>query len=289
MHYREYTPYPLLAPYIRCYWMLRAATNPFASSERLIPDGAVELIFNFGEPYQRINSLGQSTLINGSHLVGPRAAYYLIDQLGAIDHVAIRFAPGGLHRLFGLPLLELSGQTYPIEQIWGSSLQQLEEQLFSATDDQARCALINTFLLRRLEQENRDPALFTFARRLLRQHPTGVPIRQLANASNCSPRTLERTFLTWTGYTPKQYSQITRFLNLLNTLHRTPFLVDLAPTWTTFAHNFGYYDHAHMNKDFLHYTGLSPTDYIAHAHWIATQVAAHDSAGMNADHSYSQR
>jgi AraC-like DNA-binding protein len=258
--------------------MLRAPTNPFATAERLIPDGAVELIFNFGDAYRRSNSRGQNAFIKGSHLVGPRATYYLIEQLGAINHIAIRFAPGGLHRLFGLPVLDLTDRTYTVEQIWGKSLHELEARLFDASDDQTRCTIIDDFLLKRLDQPARDIALFIVAQDALRQRPTSLSIRQLADAAHCSPRTLERAFLTWTGYTPKQYSQINRFLYLLNTIHRTATFHDnpsaSTPTWTTIAHRFGYYDHAHMNKDFLRYAGLSPTDYIAHAHWIATQVAA---------------
>lgn len=53
MFYQEYRPSAPLAPYVQCYWTLRAPANPFPATERLIPDGRIELIFSFAGPYRR--------------------------------------------------------------------------------------------------------------------------------------------------------------------------------------------------------------------------------------------
>jgi methylphosphotriester-DNA--protein-cysteine methyltransferase len=273
MLYRVYAPHPALAPYVRCYWRLVAPTNPFAVAERLVPDGATELIFNFGDAYRRTDPSGKSVLVVGSHLVGPRTGYFLIEQMGAIDHVAIRFAPGGLYRLLRLPVLELTDELYPVDTVMVDALSTLEAQLFAAHDDSARCALLDHFLLTKLhEEEKGDGALFAHAHGLLQQYAATLSVGELASAAHVSPRTLERTFCTWTGYTPKQYTQIARFLTLLNSLHQRLASAN-TPHWTTLAHTFEYYDHAHMNKDFLRFTGLTPTDYVARSPWIAKQVA----------------
>lgn len=49
MIYREFTPHPLLAQYIECYWKADADRPPFRDTESLIPDGTIELMFNFGD------------------------------------------------------------------------------------------------------------------------------------------------------------------------------------------------------------------------------------------------
>jgi hypothetical protein len=90
--YRAYLPSPELRPYVKCYWVLRSASNPFPAAEPLIPDGCIELIFNLGAPYRRwcASEPAAGQLVKGSHLVGERTRPFLVDQLGAIDHVAVR-------------------------------------------------------------------------------------------------------------------------------------------------------------------------------------------------------
>jgi len=43
MLYRELSPAPTLAPYVRCYWTLSADATGDASPQRVLPDGCVEM------------------------------------------------------------------------------------------------------------------------------------------------------------------------------------------------------------------------------------------------------
>ena len=47
MFYREYQPWPALADFVKCFWLMEATHNPFQGKEALIPDGCIELIFNY--------------------------------------------------------------------------------------------------------------------------------------------------------------------------------------------------------------------------------------------------
>jgi hypothetical protein len=52
MRYREFSPIPQLAKFVECFWTLEndgpsLATEP----ERILPDGCVELILNFGAAF----------------------------------------------------------------------------------------------------------------------------------------------------------------------------------------------------------------------------------------------
>src|SRR5216683_2227439 len=51
--YTTYLPAPELRPYVKCYWFLRSDRNRFHPAKPLIPDGCMELIINFGDPYLR--------------------------------------------------------------------------------------------------------------------------------------------------------------------------------------------------------------------------------------------
>ena len=69
MEYKEYKPHHLLAGYIECYWSALADKPPFKEQESLIPDGTIELMFNFGDNYAQIKN-GQSLAVKGSHVIG---------------------------------------------------------------------------------------------------------------------------------------------------------------------------------------------------------------------------
>ncbi len=42
--------------------------------------------------------------VTGSHVVGQRTQPFLVEQLDAIEHIAIRFRPGGLYAFVHLPI-----------------------------------------------------------------------------------------------------------------------------------------------------------------------------------------
>ena len=48
MTYHEYQPDPLLAPYIKCLWVIERDFHAINGAVDVLPDSFVELIFNFG-------------------------------------------------------------------------------------------------------------------------------------------------------------------------------------------------------------------------------------------------
>jgi AraC-like DNA-binding protein len=59
------------------------------------------------------------------------------------------------------------------------------------------------------------------------------------------------------GISPKALARLYRLKHILRTIDPTQ-PVD----WTQIAHQSGYYDQAHFNKDFREFTGHSPTNYL---------------------------
>jgi AraC-like DNA-binding protein len=276
MFYKVYAPSPQLAPYVKCYWILRAPANPFHAPERLIPDGSIELIFNFGTPYRRVSSTDcrRQEMITASHVVGERTECYLIEQFGAIDHVAIRFKPGGLHPFVNVPVAELTQQAVEASLIFGSFICELEGRLFEAKDDQARINLLENFLLCQLNWINRsEPWAYQAVAEIAQAGGQGS-IVDLAEQLGASYKQLERKFLTVVGLTPKVYSRISRFLTVFNYLQSSA-----CPDWSSITFDCGYYDQAHFIKEFKHFTGLPPGQFFAQPNAIAEMLTA--SAAMS--------
>ena len=79
----------------------------------------------------------------------------------------------------------------------------------------------------------------------------------LAEAADVSPRRLRELFLREVGLPPKRLARILRFREALARLATTP-AVDL----TRLALDCGYYDQAHLYRDFRALARMTPVDYL---------------------------
>jgi AraC-like DNA-binding protein len=73
-----------------------------------------------------------------------------------------------------------------------------------------------------------------------------------------SDRQLERNFSKEIGTTPKLYSNMVRFENLLR------YRIDFPDkSWTEIAYEFNYYDQMHLIKAFKRFLDITPSDFRA--------------------------
>lgn len=84
-----------------------------------------------------------------------------------------------------------------------------------------------------------------------------VKVDELSVQERISVRTLTRKFTEQVGVSPKQYARIIRFKAMMHYL-----LVSPKACWLDVIYQFGYYDQSHFIKDFQHFTGYSPTQYL---------------------------
>ena len=68
------------------------------------------------------------------------------------------------------------------------------------------------------------------------------------------------------GITPKLFSRVRRFQRALVLSRRSA-----APKWSALALECGYFDQSHMIRDFLAFSGFSPTEYSARQRAFAQQ------------------
>lgn len=87
-------------------------------------------------------------------------------------------------------------------------------------------------------------------------HKGQISVEDLAQNLKISTRHLERKFDERIGLSPKQLCQIFCFKNIFYLLTQFP------QDWASIALECGYYDQAHLIRDFKRYMGLSPNAYI---------------------------
>jgi transcriptional regulator GlxA family with amidase domain len=85
-----------------------------------------------------------------------------------------------------------------------------------------------------------------------------LQVGDLADEVGWSRRHLIARFRLQVGVPPKMLSRIVRFGGLLRRLD-----APARPGLSQLATEAGYYDQAHMNRDFREFTGTTPTDFAA--------------------------
>ncbi|MBI3406511.1 MAG: hypothetical protein HY046_13745, partial [Acidobacteria bacterium] len=117
IRYREIQPAAALADHIECYWLLQS--NGSAANlppQRILPDGCVEMILNFADPFAErcANGFARQPL---HFVVGQMDEAKEIVPTGRVNLMGIRFHPAGARKLLGIPMQELSGRVVPLEAL----------------------------------------------------------------------------------------------------------------------------------------------------------------------------
>ncbi|MEP7345926.1 MAG: helix-turn-helix domain-containing protein, partial [Gemmatimonadaceae bacterium] len=74
----------------------------------------------------------------------------------------------------------------------------------------------------------------------------------------CSRKHLVTSFSAQIGLPPKTTARILRFHGVVERL-----VAGRGKRLSEIAHNSGYYDHAHFDRDFREFAGMAPRDYLA--------------------------
>ncbi|GEP98209.1 helix-turn-helix domain-containing protein [Chitinophaga cymbidii] len=254
MIYREFPPHPLLAPYVECYWKADADKPPFRDTESLIPDGTIELMFNFGDDYAQVKN-GAKETVKGSHIIGIRKHALHISQTSHQHVFSIRFRPGGSYPFFRIPVHLFANGFWSIRELLGEELQELEEQLYD-TEDAERVRLTDRFLLARLRLQDEDYRFTAGCAKWLLKNP-GLPVAEACRMFGANYKKLERKFNQVIGLTPSELLKIQRFNKAILTMYSCRF-----PSLTEVAYACGFYDQSHFIREFRQLSGHSPRQFL---------------------------
>jgi AraC-like DNA-binding protein len=190
-------------------------------------------------------------------VIGPQT-YRRVDVLvsGRIDVFSVEFEPTGLHALFGMAMPEVIDVAFSAENLFGPALaRELYERLATESTLTKRASIMEAQFLNRVKARPRDPIAAAAA--MLRSTSGGTRVDQLAASSGFSPRQFSRLFKERVGMPPKTYARVLRLNAALAAKAANPEM-----SWAEIAQESGYFDQAHLDKDFLDLADASPTAFI---------------------------
>lgn len=262
MNYQTYKPHSDLESIVKFYWTLEVPFDPKNQKQKIVPDGCVEMTFNFGDKIKRYTSETDFILHPNAMVMGQRTKSYYILPVGNVDTFAICFYPIGFANFVKTPLENLVDRETPISELFGQTeAYELEQQMIQAMNTQKRIDIIETFFLKIFNEKNTVSNIVkSTVDSLLKANGT-TPINVLLKDDISKRRQLERHFKKQIGISPKQLGKAIRLQTTLNLL-----LNKKSETLTEIAYESEYFDQNHFIKDFKDLVGVTPKAFLDNVH-----------------------
>jgi AraC-like DNA-binding protein len=211
-------------------------------SHEILPDGNVDLLLELSDVGCRVR------------LFGPATRTTQIQTNNNHDYLGVRFHPGKAPRFAEARPTELVDDSVELGGLFGIDIDTLAERLHSYRSAQEKTGFVESLVRSAALDLAPQNALTEHAVKFLETRNGQVKVKDLAEQSGVSRRTLERLFAEHVGMEPKTLARILRFQNVLAILRARRFgdFADLA-----FA--CGYADQSHLLKDFKALTGRLPS------------------------------
>jgi AraC-like DNA-binding protein len=249
-----------LSEAVESIWLDEPAV-PRPERERILPSGRMQIVINLGSQAARLYSVNdgsRSRLIGNEPILCGAASSHQIIGLPPRDIlVGIAFRPGGAQPfLQPSPKLVANGVA-ALYDVWSSDARRLRDRLLHISDEAKRLQALEDFLVEQRPKARRIHPAVAYAVREL-ENARACSVATVANDVGLSARRFISVFANHVGVTPKIFQRVSRFQRVAQSCRRGD-----AADWTALAFEHGYYDQAHLVRDFKAFSGLTPTAFLA--------------------------
>lgn len=243
MSYLRVKPDTRLTPYIE-FFGIQSSNELSDDLTQVLPTTHLDLLIHFGDPFTHVNETEK--LEPTAHLCGQRTRPYAVRATGKTGILICSLYPWAVYELTGFPMSPLTDISVEAELVFpdfGDTI----ERVLEAESPLEKIQVLEDYLLKRLTSQ-KSPARLIID--LIQQH-ANASIQTIAKQCGVSKRHLDRRFINEVGISPKKFAQILR-------LQRALAFRDSGISASVVAAQCGYYDQAHMHREFLALAGKTP-------------------------------
>ena len=263
-----------LRPFVSWYTGYRQA-GVAPRRHRGLPSGCLTLIVTLDDPLfieahpdPRQAAAAYDMLLGGLH-----TSPALVTHDGRQSGIQLGLTPLGARRLLGVPAGELANLDVPATDVFGAFAAELRERVTAERTWDGRFAVIDSLLGRRIAGsgsgcgEGARPEV-AHAWRRLRTSRGAVSVAELAAETGWSARHLSSLFRAEVGLSPKEAARVVRFDHARHRIARAATASSGAADapgvgLAGLAAECGYYDQAHLAREFRSLAGCPPTQWLA--------------------------
>ncbi|MBG6178966.1 AraC-like DNA-binding protein [Arthrobacter sp. CAN_A1] len=203
---------------------------------------------------------GEPAPMRRGFLIGPHERPIINQPTGRTFAVGFVTTPVGCEALLGVLPSAVRGQAVELDSVWAPAVA-LRRDLAAAAAQGAPLPALTGLVQDRLAAgvnssisglERCEAAV-----RLLQEDPM-TPVPVVARETGLAHGSLDREFARIVGLTPRSVARIIRLRRLLADVD-----VHQRVRWAEVATRLGWFDQAHLIRDFTRHTGVTPGEYLA--------------------------
>jgi AraC-like DNA-binding protein len=244
-----------LQRFVKSYWMIDGLNDKTIRKEKIIPDGYLEMVFHYKEPYK--------SNINGSWrdkrdkyvIAGQISNHFYLENIGYTGMFGIKFQPWAFRTLFNIDMKSITDDNIQIPDNIMKEIKPLNSILDKKLAFETKVAESEKWLTDLLQTNKATVKKGESAAKMMLETNGALGLTEIKDKTNISERALQRYFKEYIGLSPKFYCRIIRFSHIFKLASSEN------PNWTDIALQAGFYDQAHFIKDFKEFTGEEPSKY----------------------------
>jgi AraC-like DNA-binding protein len=229
--YSEQRPAAEWARWLECGWCSETTDQ---SDHAVRPDGCLDIIYSADA---------------GLRVVGTMTVEQRFNFPAGMTIAGARFQPGMAGTFLGVAPAEFTDRTVSLEDVWGARARELEERLRQARSPGETMRL----LLASIPPPRSAPSPVQLAIEAIAAERGLCDVETASRQANLSARQFRRRCLEESGLTPKHLSRVLRFRYACRLAAEAP-----RPEWSGIAAEAGYFDQAHLIRDFREFAGATP-------------------------------
>jgi AraC-like DNA-binding protein len=219
----------------------------------------MELIINVGErPFRIYDRIDQGKFEQFHDLLICGVQREAIFTNSSNRALGVHFKPGGALPFLRMSLAELRDKHISLETIFGASARRLHCKLIEEQRINRMFMILESYLMTNMARPLSHHPAVALALEEFMNISAARTVSEVAKMTGYSRRRFIELFNDEVGLTPKLFSRIQRFQAALELVRQANPI-----SWSEIALACGYYDQAHLIRDFQIFSGLTPTAHYA--------------------------
>ena len=233
---------------------------PGHSQERVVPNGHMYLIFELDDIPR--NTIDNDTLepletFEKAWISGQQKHYITISAHADSEMFVVQFKACGAAPFLHTNIHMITNRVLPAVEILGTGVLELRKELLSGESPTKKFQIIDKWLKKQFDETWEPPAPLQKVLEELKDKPVSKLSKAIEKYPKSQKHLIEQ-FKKYVGLTPKAFQRIIRFNEIFQKIKGNNQVA-----WAEIAYQCGYSDQSHFIKEFTHFSGFNPQEFIA--------------------------